>query len=404
MNRILNFRQYLLNEQETEVNRPETEREAKSRIASSLLKTVFGNIDGLTGGIDNNIEITKEVKAAAPYTACGGSAFQLTRTEFPVKFFKNVLEYLQTSKGIDHSRALKELEEGRSLVVGIRNKIDIKSKPENNDKFTDTLYLIEQKSTGETLVKPYQITTSPSLAYYGKKPLNPQGIGIKLPGDTLYVLENHKMGHGTYVLMAEAEPIEVGRYPIGTVKYETYKPVDKFKKQYCGMQIHRSSTGAPSPCIGPWSAGCQVFSDIKEFDDFIARAKKQTANSNKFIYALIELDSFYDKADELMKGSAVVAKEDKKKKEDKKSKDVSSAPVNVTAIKKLANYISSSYSSINPDEESLISTYNSIIKSKRDADELIKQYKEIDTYKTGVRNALTSFMNNEEMARLKFSV
>ena len=129
-------------------------------------------------------------------------------------------------------------------MIGIRNKIDVKSQPENNDKFTDALYLIDQKAKDDDKFKPYQITTSPSLAYYGKKPLNPSGTGIKLPGDTLYNLENHKMGHGTYVLMAEAEPIEVGRYPVGTVKYETYKPVDNFKKQYCGMQIHRSSKGS----------------------------------------------------------------------------------------------------------------------------------------------------------------
>ena len=398
MKRLLNFNQYVLNEQEEEVVKPETDREAKSRIAASLLKTVFGDVNGLTGGIDSQIEVTKEVKGGLPYSACGGPAFQLSRTEFPVKFFKNVLKYLQDEKGIDHSRALKELDEGRSLVIGIRNKIDIKSKPENNDKFTDTLYLIEQKSTDETMVKPYQITTSPSLAYYGKKPLNPQGTGIKLPGDTLYNLGMHKMGHGTYVLMAEAEPIEVGRYDIGVTKYETYHPVDKFQKQYCGMQIHRSSTGAVSPCIGPWSAGCQVFCDINEFNDFIARAQKQSSNSKRFIYALIELDSFADKSEELLKGpsksddsNTVVKKEDdKKKKESEASKK--------SEIKDLAFYIKSEANSYgDTDENAVIKKYNMTIKNEKDMLQLAS------LYQGNVWKDLRSFLDDSEMGKLAYS-
>jgi len=409
MNRILNFQQYFLREQEentTPASRPETDREAKSRIAGSLVSTLLGNIQGLTGGIDSEIEITPEVKTGAPYSACGGSAFQLERKEFSVRFFKNLLRYLNEEKGIDHSRAIKELDEGRSLVVGMRNKISVKSISENNDKFTDALYLIESKAKDDDMVKPYQITTSPSLAYYGKKPLNPQGIGIKLPGDTLYNLGSHKMGHGTYVLMAEAEPIEVGRYPIGTVKYETYTPVDKFQKQYCGMQIHRSSTGSPSPCIGPWSAGCQVFSDIKEFNEFIERATKQTVNSNRFIYALVEVDSFNDA--ELVKNLGLdQSKEEARKRENKTEKQKKERLAKEDSAKKqkdsdiadLAALIRRESSSWgDTDEAAFIKKYNKVITSKKDFLALKSKYG------GNVYDAMNSFLESTELSKLTYTI
>ena len=151
-------------------------------------------------------------------------------------------------------------------------------------------------------IEPYQITTVASLAYYGKKPMNPKGVGIKLPGDTLYVLQESTLGGKTkYKMMVEAEKIKVGRYPIGVTKYETYKPAETYTES-CGMQIHRSSTKGVGVCIGPWSAGCQVFSDYAEWQEFISKAEKETMNSSKFLYGLIQLD---DIPEEVLKSAII---------------------------------------------------------------------------------------------------
>ena len=151
-------------------------------------------------------------------------------------------------------------------------------------------------------IEPYQITTVASLAYYGKKPMNPKGVGIKLPGDTLYVLQESILGGKTkYKMMVEAEKIKVGRYPIGVTKYETYKPAETYTES-CGMQIHRSSTKGVGVCIGPWSAGCQVFSDYAEWQEFISKAEKETMNSSKFLYGLIQLD---DIPEEVLKSAII---------------------------------------------------------------------------------------------------
>jgi len=371
--------------------RPETEREAKSRIATSIVKSLFGDIQGLTGGVDSEIEMTKEVKESLPYKGCGASEpYQLEKTPISVATFKILLNYLQEKKAGDYTKSINELNEKRAVIIGIRNKLNIKKEASNQDRFCDGLYFIpgnakdgsegatgstgatgatgakesldwnsiiehrelsdnsrvlsfenfyslnEEESSidkmkkfvkgikpttksatgpapaatgaatgpvppanlGDTFV-PYQITTVPSLAYYGKKPMNPKGVGIKMPGDTLYILQESTLGHGKYKMMVEGEKIKVGRYPIGVTKYETYKPAEIYTEN-CGMQIHRSSTKGEGICVGPWSAGCQVFSDYDEFKDFISKAEREAMNASKFIYALIQLD---DIPEEVMKSA-----------------------------------------------------------------------------------------------------
>jgi hypothetical protein len=444
--KLFSFKQFI-NEQEIDPStgvtgatvetpsRPETEREAKSRIATSIIKNLFGDSAGLSGGVDSIIDQTKEVKESLPYKGCGASSpYPLEKNPLSVMTIKILLDYLQEKKIADYSRVITELKEKRAVIIGVRNKLDIKKDPNNQDRFVDALYFIPGNAkdgsdvkgptggtggtggTGSTgskntqdkksedkkdksvfgrnkelrnrknesledrlnsidyiiesgvftyeqyyslnsernaiieelaegyfgwdkdkyekirsalkkdnkkdskkdnkvdnkkdqapvqskveelpkppaslgdMITPYQITTVPSLAYYGKKPMNPKGVGIKLPGDTLYLLQESTLGSGTkYKMMVEAEKIKVGRYPIGVTKFETYKPAEVYDEN-CGMQIHRSSTKGVGICVGPWSAGCQVFADYQEWQDFISKAEKEQMNATKFYYALIQLD------------------------------------------------------------------------------------------------------------------
>lgn len=324
MRKILDFKGFLFEQEEgPATSAPETDREKESRIAKGIVSSLFGDMQGLTGGSDSLIDVKDPViKAAGPYVACGGDPYKINKTGISVKTFKILLNYVQnldSSKkyGADYTRTIDDLEQKRSVLIAFRNKIDVKK--QNQDKFTDALYLIPQNAKDTDLITPWQITTAPSLAYYGNKPLNPQGTGIKLPGDTLYYIQSHTLGHGTYVMGVEGEPIRAGRYDIGVTKYDTYHPVKSFEKQNCGMEIHRSSTTSISPCIGPWSAGCQVFCDINEFNDFITKAQAQTINSKRFFYAIIELDMVPDNImNDAIKGlsseEALAKKEDDKKK------------------------------------------------------------------------------------------
>lgn len=391
--------------------KPETEREAKSRIATGIIKNLFGDNVGLTGGVDYLIDQTKEVKESLPYRGCGAnSPYPLDKTPLNVMTIKILLDYLKKKYEGDpntkYDKVISELNEKRAVIIGIRNKIDVKKDTANQDRFTDALYFIpgnakdgsdvvgstgptgptatsttkketptkdksvfdrikdkknesledklnsidyiiesgvftyeeyyslneeknkilsilnekaEQNPTGPApivattervppvslgdKITPYQITTVPSLAYYGKKPMNPKGVGIKLPGQTLYIFQESSLGSGTkYKMMVEGQPIAVGRYPIGVTKFESYKPAEVYTES-CGMQIHRSSTKGVGICVGPWSAGCQVFADYTEWQDFISKAEKEQMNATKFYYGLIQLDDIPKEVmDDALKG------------------------------------------------------------------------------------------------------
>jgi hypothetical protein len=467
---LLSFRNFI-NEQETDsvtgsststTTRPETEREAKSRIATNLVKSLFGDFGGLNGTIDGEIRTTQEIKDSLPYKGCGiNDPFKFEKTPISVDAFKIILKYLNDKKIGNYSRSIKELDEKRGLIIGLRNKLDIKKESINQDRFIDALYFIPggTKSGSDLLAAntkgakgtlspngsnesrissfsdfsklyeeddvfsrlkrgvgssatipdtgpailgdkflPYQITTVPSLAFYGKDPINPKGTGIKLPGDTLYFLKEHSIGGERYKMMVEGEKVKVGRYPIGVTKFETYKPAEVYTEE-CGMEIHRSSTKGVGVCVGPWSAGCQVFSDHEEFKDFISKAEKESMNAGKFIYALIQLDDVpADVMNNAMNGISPIDAKDKIESDDTvQNKEGSEENTDSgKEIKALSKFIKTEKEKTNSDEESVINRYNQVIKSDADW----KKLKNI--YGTNLWDDLDSFLNSSELDALKF--
>ena len=547
-------------------SRPETEREAKSRIAKNIVKSLFGDVSGLTGGVDSVIDQTKEVIESLPYKGCGISdPFKPEKTPLGPTALKIILQYLNDKGIADYSRTLKEMSEKRAVIVGVRNKIEIKKESSNQDRFCDALYFVPGNSnyqysankvedptkkdkpelakidksveknkkevkkpknddifarlgknknesiefiqdrikelnhiaessvwgfgqfekireeilflnesieflldnriensefisryedlldesifpkkivsptgsnptgsnptgsnptgsnaTGDNLnenkITPYQITTVPSLAYYGKKPMNPQGVGIKLPGDTIYLLRESTLGKTTYKMMVEAEKIKVGRYPLGVTKFETYKPAD-VSQENCGMQIHRSSTKGVGVCIGPWSAGCQVFSDYTEWQEFIQKSESESMNNSKFLYALVQLDDIPDIVIEyankgLLYTEELVNSENQKKSEDEAKKKTEQDKISAfkkseedkkedqeerrTIIRGLANFIKKEKEKYNADEDATIKKYNSIIKSEKDWRLLLK------LYGPNLWDDLDGFLSGSELEKLKY--
>ena len=123
--------------------KPETEREAKSRIATNIIKGLFGANVGLSGGVDSLIDQTKEVKESLPYRGCGASEpYKLEKNPISVMTIKILLNYLQEKKVGDYSKVIQELAEKRAVIIGIRNKLDVKKETSNQDRFTDALYFI----------------------------------------------------------------------------------------------------------------------------------------------------------------------------------------------------------------------------------------------------------------------
>ena len=72
--------------------------------------------------------------------------------------------------------------------------------------------------------------------------------------------------------------------------YRGYKyDRDSIQDGYFGINIHRSSAYKPSTYINKYSAGCQVFQDPDDFDEFMEICKKAAEVwGNKFTYTLLE--------------------------------------------------------------------------------------------------------------------
>jgi hypothetical protein len=55
-----------------------------------------------------------------------------------------------------------------------------------------------------------------------------------------------------------------------------------------GINIHRSNPNSESSVVEKWSAGCQVFKKVKEFNEFIEDCKEASNTwGNKFSYTLL---------------------------------------------------------------------------------------------------------------------
>lgn len=309
MYRLKKFHNFFaLNEQE-ESSKESTQDFIKAG-ALSMIKDAFQKTGvGVGDGVESDLDKASEFQAQ-PYKGCGASApygergikeMNLVDEGEGIFIGKSriaaMLHVLNEKKKGDYTRAIKDLKEGKAILIGIRRKFEIRKA--NDDLFCDFIGVLRERS-GDTKKQAifFPGTTCPSLAYYGAKPLNDKGVGIKAPGDTLYILGEWKPPSPkipSYVALKEGENVGVYRYPKGTTSYEkggSYTP-GSIMKEATGMHIHRSSTGENQGiCVGPWSAGCQVLGKGDDFDSLISICKE--TGQEKFFYALVQEDDYLE--------------------------------------------------------------------------------------------------------------
>ena len=172
-------------------------------------------------------------------------------------------------------------------IIGVRNLFDASEK--NNiisinqtDKFNDALVLL-YKDNGEWKKDIYEITTDPGLKLL-RNPSNSKGTAILVPGQyrNTYKIDLHK---GQYKALCQRG---------GLVK--VYRDKNKDNKLdfdpktidtgYFGINIHKA--GLSSELIGGYSAGCQVFHYVKDFNKFMENIEKSNnIYGNSFTYTLL---------------------------------------------------------------------------------------------------------------------
>ena len=163
-------------------------------------------------------------------------------------------------------------------IIGFRNPNLVAN------KFDDTLGLF-YKVDGKWVVKAYPITTDAGT-YWLQNPMDIRGTAILVPNQYrgVYAIRKHL---GKYDALCQTNG-----------KVETYRDNDRdtildmdektITKGMYGINIHRSNPYTESAEIGKWSAGCQVFQKVNDFNEFMVICNKsKDLYGNRFTYTLM---------------------------------------------------------------------------------------------------------------------
>jgi len=167
-------------------------------------------------------------------------------------------------------------------INGIRNSDTCERVTNHYDDWMTVSYRVD----GEWKYHIWPITTDPGL-YWMDHPMNKDGCAILVPGQYrgVYKLDHHR---GKYLALCQRLG-KVSVYRDGD-KDDMYDfNADTISDGKFGINIHRSSAYNTTTEIDRYSAGCQVFSNPDDFDEFIDIMKKSSEIwGNKFTYTLIE--------------------------------------------------------------------------------------------------------------------
>ena len=168
-------------------------------------------------------------------------------------------------------------------IVGVRNS----STEGRVTNHYDDCITISYKINNKWKFHCWKATTDPGL-YWINHPMSKKGCAILVPDQYrgVYKIDGH--GKTRYkALCQRAGRVRVYRDGNKDDSYDY--DVDSITEGYYGINIHRSSAYKISNYINKYSAGCQVFQDPDDFDDFMDicyKAKEEWGN--KFTYTLIE--------------------------------------------------------------------------------------------------------------------
>ena len=167
-------------------------------------------------------------------------------------------------------------------IIGIRNK----NTSNVTNSFDDVLTLSYKDETGQWQFKTYEITTDPGR-HWMNHPLNKDGTAILVPGQYrgVYAVDKHRGKY--YALCQRKDKVKVYRDNDRDNEYDFDS--DTIQEGMFGINIHRSNPYDESYYVDKWSAGCQVFKKVDDFNEFMDIINKsRTTWGNSFTYTLLE--------------------------------------------------------------------------------------------------------------------
>ena len=170
------------------------------------------------------------------------------------------------------------------------NIVGVRSDTNGTNQFDDYLVVAFRNADLEQSVKVYPVTTDPGK-YWLENPRNPKGTAILVPGQyrSTWKIGKHQ---GKYEALVQRRLVKVYRDADrdDVIDYEHLQ--DSVDEGHFGINIHRSNPYGESYRVDRWSAGCQVFQSIRDYDEFMEICRESAEMyGNGFTYTLVtEID------------------------------------------------------------------------------------------------------------------
>lgn len=176
---------------------------------------------------------------------------------------------------------------GFELYTGLNelNIVGVRSTSTDSNRFDDEIHVFYRTGLLSWNYHVYRVTTDPGT-YWLENPAYPQGTAILREGQyrKAYALGKHQ---GKYTALVQVAPVSVFR------DYDRNAILDfkngRAETGIFGINIHRASLQGSTLYIDKYSAGCQVFRNAEEFDEFIQLCSIHAKEyGNLFSYTLLD--------------------------------------------------------------------------------------------------------------------
>ena len=166
------------------------------------------------------------------------------------------------------------------------NIIGVRRDNQGSNTFDDFLLVMYREE--ELMINHrWQATTDPGK-YWLRHPINPKGTAVLVPGQYrgTWQLGKHQ---GKYEALVQRKPVKVYRDNNKDEVIDYNNIVTLVDEGYFGINIHRSNPYDQSYEINKWSAGCQVFKKVDDFNALMDLCRESAkVYGPRFTYTLID--------------------------------------------------------------------------------------------------------------------
>lgn len=213
----------------------------------------------------------------------------LTRSSHQTKSPTSQEKSLKELLTIDNIKSFYE-KEGYKFFDGNKehnvNIVGVRRDNAGTNKFDDFILVIYRDKDLEEVCKVYPATTDPG-EHWLKNPMNPKGTAVLPPGQHrgVWSIGKHQ---NNYTALVQCKPLKVWRDNNKDEIIDYNNISTALDNGYFGINIHRSNPYDKSYLVNKWSAGCQVFQAVADFNEFMSLCRRSaTLYGNSFSYTLI---------------------------------------------------------------------------------------------------------------------